>query len=65
MSFLSSIRGKTARDPIGADQAPDRVDTSPTDDDGPQDVTQDHEYDEADSDEPDNDDDDPEVAEVF
>ena len=48
---------------VGPEQAPPEVDTSPTVEDGPQDVTQDPEFEEAESDDND-DDDDPEVHEV-
>lgn len=50
--------------PVGPEQAPDPVDTTPTEDDGPQDVDQEPGYEEAESDETENDDDDPEVHEV-
>jgi hypothetical protein len=48
---------------VGPELAPDRVDTSPTEDDGPQDVDQDPHYEVAESDD-NQDDDDPEVHEV-
>lgn len=49
--------------PVGPDQAPDYVDTEPTEDDGIQDVDQEPGYEDAESDD-NNDDDDPEVHEV-
>lgn len=48
---------------VGPELTPPEVDTSPTDDDGPQDVDQDFGYEIAESDDND-DDDDPEVHEV-
>lgn len=50
--------------PIGPDEAPDQVDTSPQPEDGEQDVDQDPGYEEAESDDPEDENDDPEVHEV-
>lgn len=68
-AYMTSARAdvcamtELAPDPVGPDQAPDDVDTTPTEDDGVQDVDQEPGYEDAESD--DNDEqDDPEVHEV-
>lgn len=50
---------------VGPDQAPDQIDTSPTPEDGPQNVTDDFGYEEAESDDVDEADEDPQVGEVW